>query len=97
MKIKRDTILKSSLLLAICNMIIALIFKMKGIGNAELFVIIGAVILSVFIITAQYEIYVSVFINRTQKIILTAGFVILPGIMPFIYLLSVRKNIVVVK
>ncbi len=97
MKIISEFLLKKSLLLAVCNLIIAVLFKINNNGDAELSVIAGAVILLVFTITALYEIYTCLFINRTQKITLTAGFILLPGAMPFIYLFLLRKNIVAIK
>ncbi len=97
MKTTTGFILKASLVLALCNIIIGLIMKINNIAHPELLIITGAVISSVFITTALFEIYTSMFINQTQKIVLTVGFFCLYGIMPFIYLFSLRKNIVSLK
>ncbi len=97
MKTTTGIILKTSLVLAVFNLIIGLVLKINNSVHLELLILTGAVISSVFITTALFEIYTSRYINQTQKMMLTAGFFCLYGIMPFIYLCSLRKNIVSLK
>lgn len=97
MKTNTATILKVSLVLIVCNLILALTLKINNSAYVELLLITGAVISSVFITTALYEIYTSRFITNPQKFMFTLGFICLYGIMPFIYLFALRKNVVCIK
>ena len=89
----RLTLYKIALLLSIAVGLTRLLLKIMHISAGQIFIPLGLLFTLVYVIIALYEIYGSNRITVNEKIMWTAGFIILSAITGLLYLFMGRPRI----
>lgn len=93
MFMKKDVLLYS-FFVAIFFIIIGAWIKILHKPFADSFLIFGLIAQLFFIIIALKEIYTSIKISKSEKVMWTFGFIFLNTICGFVYLFSARKRVI---
>ena len=91
---KLGTIVKWSYVLGVLITLFGAYLKISHSSGAETLLIIGIVATLIFIVSAIYEVNISIRINRSEKIMWTIAFLFMSGFTGIIYFLMGRKRVV---
>jgi len=89
----RLTLYKIALLLSIVTVLTGLVLKILHISAGQILIPIGLFFTLVYAIIALYEIYKSDRITLDEKIMWTAGFIIVSSVAGLLYLIMGRPRI----
>ncbi|WP_460569550.1 hypothetical protein [Flaviaesturariibacter terrae] len=89
----KSRIVPASFILGLVFTIIGAMQKILHHANADVWMILSAVLTGVFIISTIYEVQTSKKATRAEKTLWSLAFVFFSGIAGIVYLLSARKKI----